>query len=173
MLQSLSSSSSSLSSSSLLLLLLSHYCILLCHNDCLFCGNFECTRNDMKQNRFIIIGKCGIAKCGPAKIKSHYGAIMKLRNANLKFNDTNKRSQSRTFILKFHSYVSCNKALFRLLILIVGFTCLPTIHVKFITKCDSLFYYKVRQLFYYKVRQLLLQSAIGITKCDRTPSCLR
>ena len=29
-----------------------------------------------------------------------------------------------------------------------------------ISKCDS--------LFYYKVRQLLLQSAIGITKCDRT-----
>ena len=37
-------------------------------------------------------------------------------------------------------------------------------------------YYKVRQLFllqsamvcYYKVRQLLLQSAIGIKKCDRT-----
>ena len=30
-------------------------------------------------------------------------------------------------------------------------------------------YSKVRQLFYYKVRQVLLQSATGITKCDRTP----
>ena len=28
-------------------------------------------------------------------------------------------------------------------------------------------YYKVRQLFYYKVRQALLQSATGITKCDK------
>ena len=51
----------------------------------------------------------------------------------------------------------------------------------FITKCDGLLlqsktafllqsamvcYYKVRQLFYYKVRQVLLQSAIGITKCN-------
>jgi len=33
-----------------------------------------------------------------------------------------------------------------------------------ITKCDT--YYKVRQ-FYYKVRQVL-QSAMIITKCDRT-----
>ena len=38
--------------------------------------------------------------------------------------------------------------------------------------CDNC-YCKVRQLFYYKVRLVLLQSAIGITKCDRTPSCLR
>ena len=42
--------------------------------------------------------------------------------------------------------------------LIIGFTCPPTIHFKFITKCDSIFitkcemYNKVRQ-FYYKVRQ--------------------
>ena len=49
--------------------------------------------------------------------------------------------------------------LLSMMILIVGFTCRPTIHFKFITKCDSLFYYKVRQLFYYKVRQVLLQSA--------------
>ena len=65
--------------------------------------------------------------------------------------------------------------------LITGFTCPPTIYFKFITKCDKCYYkvrqlfllqsatvsyYKVRQLFYYKVRQVLLQSAIGITKCD-------
>ena len=55
---------------------------------------------------------------------------------------------------------------------IFGFTCPPTINFKFITNCDSLLYYKVRHLFYYKVRQVLqsatvlLQSAIGITKCD-------
>ena len=61
-----------------------------------------------------------------------------------------------------------------IMILIIGLTCPPTIHFKFITKCDSLFllqsamvcYYKVRQLFYYKVRQVLLQSAIGVTKCE-------
>ena len=40
------------------------------------------------------------------------------------------------------------------------------IHFKFITKCDSLFYYKVRQPFYNKVRQVLLQGATCITKCD-------
>ena len=28
-------------------------------------------------------------------------------------------------------------------------------------------YYKLRQLFYYKVRPALLQSATGITKCDK------
>ena len=32
-----------------------------------------------------------------------------------------------------------------LMILIIGFTCPPTIHFKFITKCNSLFCYKVRQ----------------------------
>ena len=59
------------------------------------------------------------------------------------------------------------------LFLNIGFTCPSTIYFKFITKCDSLFYYKVRwsvitmrQLFYHKVRQVLLQSAKGITKCD-------
>ena len=50
--------------------------------------------------------------------------------------------------------------------LIIGFTCPPTIHFKFITKGDSLFYYKVRQPFYNKVRQVLLQGATCITKCD-------
>ena len=39
--------------------------------------------------------------------------------------------------------------------------------LKFIAKCDSLFYFKVRQVFYYKVRQVL-QSETIITKCDRT-----
>ena len=75
---------------------------------------------------------------------------------------------------------------------ITGFTCPPTIYFKFITKCDSVCYYKVRwsvitkcdsffitkcDKCYYKVRQvlqsvtILLQSAtIIITKCDSTPS---
>ena len=73
--------------------------------------------------------------------------------------------------------------------LITGFTCPPTIYFKFITKCDSYFYYKVRwsvitkcdsffitkcDKCYYKVRQvlqsvtILLQSATIITKCDST-----
>ena len=54
------------------------------------------------------------------------------------------------------------------LLLIIGIIGPPTIHFKFITKCDSL------QLFYYKVRKVLLQSARVIikwdnfiTKCDR------
>ena len=54
----------------------------------------------MKQNRFIIIRKCDIANCGPAKITKR--KKMQTRKANLKYNDTNKRSQSRTFMLKFH-----------------------------------------------------------------------
>ena len=73
--------------------------------------------------------------------------------------------------------------------LITGFTCPPSIYFKFITKCDSFFYYEVRwpvitkcdsffikkcDKCYYKVRQILqsvtisLQSATGITKCDST-----
>ena len=67
--------------------------------------------------------------------------------------------------------------LLSMMTLITGFTCPPTIYFKFITKCDSFFYYKVLQsamvcyykvpqLFYYKVRQVLLRSATGITKCD-------
>ena len=44
--------------------------------------------------------------------------------------------------------------------LIIGFACPPTILFKFITKCDS--------FFYYKVRQVLFQSATGITKCAST-----
>ena len=91
---------------------------------------------------------------------------MQTRKANLSTMILTKDlSLERLFSSSTSSYVSCNKALFRLLILIVGFTCLPTIHFKFITKCDSLFYYKVRQPF-------LFQSATTvITKCDRTPSC--
>ena len=66
------------------------------------------------------------------------------------------------------------------MILIIGFTCPPTMHFKFITKCNKRSY-KVRQLFFtkcdkcfYKVRQvlrgatILFQCATGITKCDRT-----
>ena len=65
------------------------------------------------------------------------------------------------------------------MIVISGFTCPPTIHFKFITKCDGLFHYKVLwsvitkcDKCYYKVRQvlqsvtILLHSATGITKCD-------
>ena len=72
--------------------------------------------------------------------------------------------------------------------LITGFTCPPTIYFKFITKCDSFFYYRLPDGLllqsataffitkcykcYYKVQQvlqsltILLQSATGITKCD-------
>ena len=58
--------------------------------------------------------------------------------------------------------------LLSMMVLFVGFTCPPTIHFKFVTKYDSVFYYKVRQLFfitecdkcYYKVPQL------NITKCN-------
>ena len=49
--------------------------------------------------------------------------------------------------------------LLSMMVLFVGFTCPPTIHFKFVTKYDSVFYYKVRQLF-------LLQSVTSvITKC--------
>ena len=59
-------------------------------------------------------------------------------------------------------------------ILIIGFTnvlrqsisCLCQSVTTVITKCDGVFYNKARQRFYYKVRQMLLQSAMGITKCD-------
>ena len=56
-----------------------------------------------------------------------------------------------------------------------GFSCPPTVHVRFITKCDKC-HYKELQIFffitkcdkcYYKVRQVL-QSGTIITKCDRT-----
>ena len=50
--------------------------------------------------------------------------------------------------------------LLSLMTLIIGFACPPTILFKFITKCDS--------FFYYKVRQVLFQSATGITKCAST-----
>ena len=42
------------------------------------------------------------------------------------------------------------------MILIIGFTCPPTIHFKFITKCDKC-YYKVRQVL--QSETILLQSA--------------
>ena len=56
---------------------------------------------------------------------------------------------------------------FSMMVLIVGFTCPPTIHFKFVTKYDSVFYYKVRQLFLFqsvtsvitKCHSLILQSA--------------
>ena len=72
----------------------------LCYNNWLFCGNFECARTDMKQNRFIIIRKCYITKCGPAKITKR--KKMQKRKADLEYNDPNKRSQSPTFMLKIH-----------------------------------------------------------------------
>ena len=69
-------------------------------------------------------------------------------------------------------------------ILIIGFTCPPTIHFKFIqsttsvtlqsatayfiTKGDGLLSQSATAFFYYKVRQVLLQRARVITKCDRT-----
>ena len=50
----------------------------------------------MKQNRFIIIRKCDIANCGPAKITKR--KKMQTRKPNLKYNDTNnKRSVSNVY----------------------------------------------------------------------------
>ena len=59
--------------------------------------------------------------------------------------------------------------LLSMMILIIGFTCPSTTYFKFITKCDSLFYYKVRWSFtcitksgsfsVKKVRPVLLQRA--------------
>ena len=70
--------------------------------------------------------------------------------------------------------------LFLIMILIIGLTCPPTIHFKFITKCDTLFLLQSAMVCYYKVRQVLLQSAISvtkrenlITKCDRCYKVLR
>ena len=67
--------------------------------------------------------------------------------------------------------------LWSMMILIIGYTCPPTIHFKFITKCDSLFYYKVRwsaiitkydsffitkcDKCYYKVRQVLQSATLN------------
>ena len=55
-----------------------------------------------------------------------------------------------------------------MMILIIGFTCPPTINFKFITKCDNC-YYKVRQLILLQsATAFLLQSAATvITKRDR------
>ena len=55
------------------------------------------------------------------------------------------------------------------MILIIGFTCPATIHFKFITKCDSLLYYKVRQVL--ESMMILLQSATVITE-DRAATGL-
>ena len=62
-----------------------------------------------------------------------------------------------------------------MMILVIGFTCPPSIHFKFITKCDSLFYYNVRQLLLQSATSVIVQSATGITKCDRysTKKCDR
>ena len=74
--------------------------------------------------------------------------------------------------------------LLSIIILIIGFTCPPNIHFKFVTSLRQVllqsamaFYYKVSQLVYYNVRQVLLQSATillqiatGITRCDRISS---
>ena len=56
-----------------------------------------------------------------------------------------------------------------MMILIIGFTCPPTIHFKFITKYDNC-YYKVRQLILLQsATAFLLQSATSVsTKCDRS-----
>ena len=50
--------------------------------------------------------------------------------------------------------------LLSMLTLITGFTCPPTIYFKFITKCDSYFYYKVRWSVITKC------DSFFITKCD-------
>ena len=65
--------------------------------------------------------------------------------------------------------------LLSMMILIVGFICPPIIYFKFITKCDSVFYYKVRQSvitkcdnFITKCDWQVLLSAMIIKKCDST-----
>ena len=50
-----------------------------------------------------------------------------------------------------------------MMILIIGFTCPPTIHFKFITKCDKC-YYKVRQVL--QSATILLQSATEHSLCS-------
>ena len=47
------------------------------------------------------------------------------------------------------------------MILIIGFACPPTINFKFITKCDRLFYYKVRWSVIAKC------DSFFIKKCDK------
>ena len=54
--------------------------------------------------------------------------------------------------------------LLSIMILIIGFTCPPRIRFKFITKCHKCSY-KVRQVL-LKSATMLLQSVIGVTKCD-------
>ena len=54
-----------------------------------------------------------------------------------------------------------------LLGLIIGFTCPPTIHFKFIIKSDK-FYYKLRQLILLRSATGISKCATIITKCDRT-----
>ena len=46
---------------------------------------------------------------------------------------------------------------------IIGFTCPPTVHFKFITKCDKC-YYKVRQVL--QSATILLQSATVLSLCS-------
>ena len=50
-----------------------------------------------------------------------------------------------------------------LILLIVGFTYPPTVHLKFITKCGKCCY-KLRQLVYYKVRLVLQCATILLLK---------
>ena len=63
-------------------------------------------------------------------------------------------------------YYYYSSSVLSMMILIIGFTCPPSIHFKFITKCDSLFYYNVRQLLLQSATTVFVQSATGITKCD-------
>ena len=60
--------------------------------------------------------------------------------------------------------LSFSLLLLSVMILIIGFTCPPTIHFKFITKClfTAYFFLQTATILEYKVR------FIGITKCDRT-----
>ena len=46
---------------------------------------------------------------------------------------------------------------------IIGFTCPPTVHFKFITKCDKC-YYKVRQVL--QSATIILQSATVLSLCS-------
>ena len=67
-------------------------------------------RNRHETESFIIIRKCDIAKSDPANITK--SKKMRTRKANVKYNDINKTSQSRTFILKFNLLCKFQQSIF-------------------------------------------------------------
>ena len=65
-------------------------------------------------------------------------------------------------------FTQCYYKLRQLISLQSATTCYYKVRQLNLLQSPSTCYYKVRQLFYYKVQQVL-QSAMVITKCDRTP----